>query len=378
MMRLRASGWHASGAHFALRRSFRLRAAIVAVGAWVCSSCAPSGFADPTQIQSVRILASSADTPYAAPGSQVSVHVLAYDGRTSKPEPMTVSWLKLPCVDPEDDAYYSCFQQFAAEAKDAGASLPMLDAGGGTGLGGSAFTTGPSATFPIATNAVTAHPPQSGAKVPYGLVFLFNVACAGQLRITPIDPSNTNPQAVPVGCFDAQGNQLGPDDWVLGYTRVYAYDSLSNANPAISYVDVNGQKLAISQADAPQIYEAPACDSGAGCLSMSPCTSSDKTNCQVKIGPIVPSASWEVNPEQTDVNGNPLHEEIWADFYSSVGQVQYSARLLYDPSKGSIGGPDTTDDNFEPPSSPGEGYIWIVVHDNRSGAAWVTIPVSIR
>jgi hypothetical protein len=357
---------------------FRLQATLVAVVAWALSSCAPSGFADPTQIQSVRILASSADTPYAAPGSQVSVHVLAFDGRSSKPEPMTISWLKFPCVDPQDDAYYSCFQQFAGEAKDAGAGGAIPDAGGGTDGGLNPFVTGPTATFPVDPKAVTMHPPQPGAQVAYGLIFVFNVACAGQVKIKPLDPSNTNPQAVPVGCFDAKGNQLGPDDWVLGYTRVYAYDSLTNANPVISYVDVAGQKLALTQGDGPQIYEAPACDAGAGCLSMSPCTSSDQNQCQVKIGPVVPSSSWEVNPEQTDVNGNPLHEEIWADFYSSIGRVQYSARLLYDPSTGSIGGPDTTDNNFQPPSSPSEGYIWIVVHDNRSGAAWVTIPVSIR
>jgi hypothetical protein len=355
------------------------RTVAVVLGSWVCSSCAPSGFADPTQIESVRILASSADTPYAKPGSQVTVHVLAFDNRSSKPAPMTISWLKYPCTDPEDDAYYSCFQQFAGAAKDAGAAPGsggggVLDAGAEAGL----FVLGPSATFSVPSDAVTSHPPQPGAQVPYGLVFLFNAACAGEPKILPPDPSNQNPQAVPVGCFDAKGNQLGPDDWVLGYTRVYAYDSLTNANPVISYVDVNGQKLALTQGDGPQTYEAPACDAGAGCLSMSPCTSSDQGKCQVKIGPVVPSSSWEKNPEQTDVNGNPLHEEIWADFFSSVGQVQYSARLLYDPSTGSIGGADTTDNNFQPPSTPSEGYIWIVVHDNRSGAAWVTIPVSIR
>ena len=360
----------------------RWRTVVVVLGSWVCSSCAPSGFADPTQIESVRILASSADTPYAKPGSQVTVHVLAYDNRPSKPEPMTISWLRLPrpCTNPQDDAYYECFAQFAGEAKDAGVAPgsggggAVLDAGAEAGL----FVVGQSATFSVPTDAVKSHPPQPGAKEPYGLVFMFNVACAGQIGPIPIDPSNQNPQAVPIGCFDAKGNQLGPDDWVLGYTRVYAYDSLTNANPVISYVDVNGQRLALTQGDGPQIYEAPACDAGAGCLSMSPCTSSDQDKCQVKIGPVVPSSSWEVNPEQTDVNGNPLHEEIWADFYSSVGQVQYSARLLYDPSTGSIGGPDTTNNNFQPPSSPSQGYIWIVVHDNRSGAAWVTIPVSIR
>lgn len=370
MVRLRASGC-------------RLQVAMVALVAWALSSCAPSGFADPTQIQSVRILASSADTPYAKPGSQVTVRVLAYDGRASKPAPMTISWLTKPCVNPQDDAYYSCFEQFGAGAKggaDAGVPLEagVGDSGAGAGAVGSLFTTGTSATFPVASDAVTSHMSQPGTNVPYGLVFLFNMACAGQVGLVPIDPSNQNPQAVPVGCLDAQGNQLGPDDWVLGYTRVYVYDSLTNANPVISYVDVNGQKLVLTQGDGPQVYEAPACDSPGGCLAMSPCTASNQDQCQVKIGPVVPASSWETNPEQTDSSGNPLHEEIWADYYSSVGQMQYSARLLYDPSTGSIGGPDTTDNNFQPPSSPGEGYIWIVVHDNRSGAAWVTIPVSIR
>jgi hypothetical protein len=351
-------------------------------GSLVSASCAPSGFADPTVVQTVRILASSADLPYAKPGDSVTLQVLAYDGRPSKPEPMTIYWLPFVCENPADDAYYACFTQFlpGGAKADAGASV-VADAGSFLGENGvlQNLPTGPSYSFHMPSDAVTSHPPVMGAPVPYGLAILFNVACAGHLELVPIDPNNDNPQTVPLGCFDANHNQLGPDDWVLGYTRVYAYDTLSNQNPVISYVDVGGSKLAVTpQADAPQIYTTPACDSATGCLSVPHCTSSDGKDCQVPVGPVVPASSWEVNPEENDVNGHPLHEEIWVDFYTTQGSVQDEARLLYDSTTGSAGGPANTDTIFQAPSQPGTGTLWMVVHDNRGGAAWVTIPMVVE
>src|ERR1019366_736127 len=121
--------------------------------AWMSSSCAPSGFADPTLVQTVRILASGADQPYAAPGADVTVNVLAYDGRKTQTEPMTMYWLPFVCENPLDDAYYACFQQFASEAAgsyDGGA--PHGDAGAGAGKfigpgGVLQVPTGPSYSF---------------------------------------------------------------------------------------------------------------------------------------------------------------------------------------------------------------------------------------
>ena len=57
------------------------------------------------------------------------------------------------------------------------------------------------------------------------------------IEIVPLDPNNPNPQQVPIGCFDANHNALGPDDWVFGFTRVYAYNDVANANPTISSID---------------------------------------------------------------------------------------------------------------------------------------------
>src|SRR5215469_2959385 len=99
---------------------------IVALGALMSSSCAPSGFTDATVINSVRIIASSAEPPYVKPGNSVSVKVLAFDGRPTaqQTERMQFTWIPIVCMNPPNDAYYGCFSQFAAAL----GALP-LDAG---------------------------------------------------------------------------------------------------------------------------------------------------------------------------------------------------------------------------------------------------------
>jgi len=376
-----------------------LPALLVAAGAWSASSCAPSGFAAESTIATVRILASaSVDTSqvdptndpspsYAQPGDMVSLQVLAYDGRPTQSEPMTLYWLPFVCEDPTDDAYYACFQQLGSSGADGGAPQGSDAGGGGPGLGaihpGVDLTpflpSGPSYQFQMPSDVVTAHPAVPGSAAPYGLAILFNIACAGHLELLPADPNNDNPQQIPLGCFDTSENQLGPDDWVFGFTRVYAFapkdlpdgGSITNANPVVTSIDIAGQTQAVTltpnttQVYTAQGYQTTACASGSSCQ-------------KIHIGPIVPESSWELDPGSTDVHGNPLHEEIWADFYSTFGSFSGSTGLLYDATTGSLGGPDKTDAQFSPPSDAGSGFLWIVVHDSRGGAAWVTVPVQVQ
>jgi hypothetical protein len=351
--------------------STKITAFLVAIGALGFSSCAPSGFQDEKVIQSVRILASIADTPYARPGSTVKLQVLAYDGRATKPEPMTISWLPFVCKNPLNDAYYGCFQQFADAARGGGAADGGAEAAGGTpgregGAGGlqtgidltPLLSKGASFQFVMPSDAVATHDTLAGAPFPYGLAILFNIACAGHIEFVPLDPGNV--QSPPIGCFDAQHNRLGPDDYVFGFTRVFAYDQLTNANPVIESIDVDGQPVRTnSDGTWPPI-------SKARCVGNCP---------KVHIGPIVPPSSQEMNPGERDVNGNVLKESIWAAFFSTVGSWDDGVRLLYDSNNGSVGGPTVTDNQFRPPSDPGDGFLWIVVHDNRGGAAWATLPV---
>ena len=342
------------------RRVFAATA--LAAGAWASASCAPGGFRDETNIAGVRVMASQASPPYAHPGDPVSLDVLAADGRISKPEPMQVYWLPFVCENPVGDAYYACFQPGARllPAGSAGSAGPgLLRMPPGTAL---PLDPGTKFAFSMPADAVKTHAQVPGTPVPYGIVYLFNIACAGHIELLPLDPHDDNPVQIPFGCFDQAHHLLGPDDYVFGFTRVYALDTVTNANPVIDHIDVEGKTVDLAQG-----------------FTTPPCTASKSANCaKVHIGPVVPKDSWELNPEINDAHGQPLHEQIWADFYSTFGQFDNSARLLYDPATGSLGGPDKTDGAFVPPPVAGDGTIWIVVHDNRGGAAWAAVPVHVK
>jgi hypothetical protein len=351
-----------------LKSLMRIFAPAIAVAA-----CGIGGFPDPQTIVTVRVLASMADKPYAKPGDDVTLTVLAYDGRVTQPEQMQVYWLPFTCINPKDDLYYACFGSINRGAGGGGAGAEAgADGGGGgnalpppgvdlTGILKDLHAIGPSYSITIPQDIITKHPPVPGAPAPYGLVIVFNVACAGHLQILPADPGNAAPQQVPVGCFDKQGNQLSAEDYVIGFTRVYVYDKegFTNQNPEIDDVTFDGNSV----------------DLAAG-VTVSACTASQRSDCAThKIDVVVPASSWEVNMGDLGIDGQPRHEEIWADYYSTGGSFGSGARLLYDVTNGAISG---TANDFTAPADVADGSIWIVVHDNRNGTQWKQVPMHVQ
>lgn len=401
---------------------------IVAVGAWTSSSCSPSGFSSQSLIQSVRILGASADQPFARPGERVNVTFFAFDGRSAADRsgaPLNLDWIPttgpgevVPCVNPASDAYYACYPELGASslaspspsATDSG--VAVVDAGidfdaGGAGLGsldacapdgapcvasldtgapdacpsdGAACATSADASiaqpvmstaaFTMPLDIVTSHPPVAGTS-PYGLAIVFNMACTGHVQFVPPSSSIPNPQQAPVGCFDDAGTALGSDDYVLGLTRVYsrlAPDGgyYTNANPVISGIHLPPCTLAV-QGSVPSFTSPPI---------TAICTPSYCPN--VTFGAVVPESSWELNPLALDSQGNPQHEEIWVDYYSTFGGFSGQTRLLYSPTTGAESGSDTA---FEPPAlGPNDvhdGFIFAVVYDDRGGSSWASIPTHV-
>jgi len=214
----------------------------------------------------------------------------------------------------------------------------------------------------VPAGIIEQHPPVQGAPAPYGLVVVFNVACAGHVEIVDIDPS-TGVQSVPIGCFDDDHNRLGPSDYVIGFTRVYAYADRTNANPVLRGVLVDGKPIMLGDPADPKTG-----------LHVAPCNH----NCDdVKLNVDVPPESQEVNPGDVDPDGTTRKEQVWVDYYATDGNLDGEARLVFDP-KGSRVTGDGTDEPYHAPDDPTDGWLFVVVHDNRDGTDWQQIPLRVH
>jgi hypothetical protein len=348
------------------RRGFAasLLTGLVALAAWALSSCSPANFTSETVIDGVRILASRATEPRAKPGDTVTVDVLAVDGRFDPNPPMNVFWLPVPCINPAGDAYYACFAGFGGDGGAPSTSSGDAGADGGVGVGAAAGFSSLAGLLPALPSATsfTFTVPQDviidrkGVSPSYGLVILFNIACAGHLGLIPFDPNSNNPQNIPIGCFDTDHNLLGPQDYVIGFTRVYVYADVVEINPVISQVDLGGTRLDIDGGVTTAPFTVPLC------------TDSKQDSCpHHAIGPVVAQSP-------------PTTKEVWADFYSTVGTFTSGARLLFEPSL-TLSIPSGTNDNFLAPNdltgTPAQNFVWIVVHDDQGGADWVTVPLTV-
>src|SRR5689334_19584689 len=105
-------------------RRLRLASLLVACATGVAFASCGGDFDPASLVNSVRVLAVRADKPYAKPGDSVELEMLAFDGRKDKTRPMAISWIPVPCINPQNDTYYFCFSQFASRTRDGDAGVP--------------------------------------------------------------------------------------------------------------------------------------------------------------------------------------------------------------------------------------------------------------
>lgn len=325
----------------------------------LAASCGLGDFTPASSLSGVRILATRADKPYAAPGDKVELEMLAVDGRPDKKgRTMTLSWIPLPCINPKSDLYYLCFAQFSTQGTGTGGSPSAGLLRPGVNLT-PLLPSGPRYSVTLPKDIIDTHAPVQGAPDPYGLAIVFNVACAGHLELLPADPANQAPQQVPIGCFDDDHVQLGADDFVLGFTRIYAYASRRNENPVLQGLTFDGQAV----------------DLAAG-VTMDRCTATRRADCpKHELQVTLPDASQEPVPGEGDINGNPRKEVVWVSWFATGGQIESGQRLLFDARAGRV---PNSQDKFLPPNEPGDLRLWAVVRDNRGGAAWIEAPMHVR
>jgi hypothetical protein len=387
-------------------------------GLWLCGAafalgavaCGPQGFDPANKVTSVRILAVKIDPPLPAPGEQVNLELLAHPGPTGTAK---LYWLPIVCANPPDDLYYACFSallgrnvagtsgapRFYGVLPD-GTTLPLE---GGTGLVGGASSAaslrasssaslarpaaslgltqaapsspidlstflqpgtdltpilreGPRFSYRVPDDVITSRAPVPGAPEPYGITFTFDIACNGTVRVRDPDQGIRSVQPIPFGCYGPDGTELGPEDYVVGFTRTYSYASQRNNVPRIAAVT----------------FEGAAVDTATG-IRTQRCTESTETNCPKKPLEVA------VSPEDQEVlpnggEGEP-RERIWAQFFTTGGRFVSDTRVLYDPVSGAI--PNSFNE-LQAPREPGTYTIWVVVRDSRAGVTWVTFPLVVE
>jgi hypothetical protein len=323
------------------RNAIRLLAA-VAAATGACGSSLPQA----NLVDSVRILGTSADKPYAMPGETVTLNVLAVDGRADRSRAMQVFWLPRVCMNPRGDDYFACYPSFASQFP------PGVDLSG-------ALVSGGQFVFTMPVDAISAAPARPGSPDPYGIAFAFVIACAGHVEYLPVDTTAQGAGTTPFGCFDDRHVSLGPDQFVFAFARVYAFTDKRNANPVIDHLTFGGAPV----------------DPTAG-ITLDHCTASDETKCATTdVDTVVPDSSWEVDPGSFDPSGGPAHEGIWVDYYATAGRFSNDSVVLFDAHSGRV---SPTTDGYAAPLSTGAQTLWAVVHDTRGGASWVSIPLNAK
>jgi hypothetical protein len=322
---------------------------LAAAAGLVALACAcGSDFAPKSSIQTIRILATRADLPYAHPGETVKLEVLAVDGRTNPAKkPMRVFWFPSPCVNPPGDLYYVCYaavQQLFPVKTDLSRALVEST----------------KTSIAIPANALDGVVAQPGATTDRTVTaYTFVAACAGHLERVPLR-GGLGLNQLPVGCFDdVTGQQLGPEDFVFAFTRVFVFDARRNAIPRFDGLTDEGQPLDLAKG-----------------IVVARCTAKDTATCATrKLGLTFSDAVSELDPDITTSTGAAQRETIYVDWFTSLGKFRQDRKILFD---GQYGRPPKSEAEFEPSNAPAKGTIWAIFHDNRGGTSWVDFPIEVQ
>jgi hypothetical protein len=275
----------------------------------------------------------------------VTVTTLAIDGRANASTPMNVYWIPVICENPPSDLYDGCYPAFGARFPTHADLTSLLTAG-------TAFT------FKMPADTITSHVSRPGSGGAYGLVYVFNAACAGHLESTP--GNSASPASLPFGCFDANENAVDSDGFVFGFTRIYSFaDGRTNTNPAMAQLAWNGVPV----------------DVAAG-ITVSHCSGAKCPSSQLDAN--VPASNDEPDPSNVMANGGTGFERIWVDYYVSGGTFTgdaAAATLLFDGTGQSAKSKGV---GYVAPSAVGDQRLWAVVHDNRGGVAWLSVNLHVN
>jgi hypothetical protein len=355
----------------------------------LAAGCAAE-FDPASEVTGLRVLAVKKNAPYARPGESVDLTMLWHDAEPNRPPPQ-IAWVAL-CENPPADLFEACFTQppdLTQEELEARISVPDP----------AATTVNDRFSFVTSADLISSRPPPPQANTtPYGLSYVFFAACAGQLDVDMA-------AAVPFVCYEEvdgiEGFSEGDTrrdsrDFVVGYSTVFAYDTLRNQNPIVSGVQFGDALIwpdsppDVAAAAPPGAVLASTRDLciGADCGVIQPATDTEPCldvltldacadgECDTfDVQPLVDPASAEVDDAASARGGEVLGEQMWVNYYATAGELGEEVRLLNDAIEGFRA--DTATE-YEPAEQAQVSYLWAVAHDNRGGTEWARLRICTR
>ena len=276
----------------------------------VALACGISGFDPEYVVNTLRVLGVQADKPFAAPGE--SVHLTTFwadplgNGRP-------VSW-----------AWGTCLNPGSTQINDCANALQTLT------TGTDSFDT----TVPA--DALAFAPVGE-----YGIIF---AACAGSIALTPNAATGA-----PVTCTDGTGGVVGRDGFIWGGMRIVAVAGVTNNNPTIDKVFIDGAEWAADYA-----------------FPLDACSSKDVSSC------VQHQLAYTATPdsiETYDIGTGPTQETLVGWFYVSQGTLEAGYANADQTDAGAVATPPTFEQSYGPTKSDTTHpvQLWLVLRDNRGG-----------
>ncbi len=322
-------------------------------------SCGPE--LDPiSTIETVRLIGMRKSAPYARPGEQVDLHLLWEEGRSPPPEKVE-TFFAFWCLNPPGDLFSECLRtppgrdfdvQFQTNQNTFTLEIPEDS---------------------LRSSIIDPRLPDSGT------AFVFYGICTGTLAGPGIgDDADIPFTDLEVGedlipkCLDEEGNELGADDFIIGYSAIFIYEELRNANPMIIGFTVEGQDVTVDCTDTEcdaqfSVPEIEGCQQGVPCLQACE-DDGDFLNCPgIEIGALLHRDSAEKDEVAEIAYGTDIEEAIWVSYFVDRGSVSPPVKLVNDAT---VGWQDDYTTKIYAPKEPGPLRIWAAARDNRGGISW--------
>jgi len=321
----------------------------------------------------VRVLGVKVDAPYAKPATKPKLSMLLVDGSPERgTRPVNIVWFH-GCKNPKGDLYYGCYAELSRRLGETYQGRFSIIDREIPGL----LTFGTEAIADVPADAITSRPPTREGAFPQGRVFVFFAACGGRVVY---DPNPPNSSGLPLRCVGPSNEDLPAEQFVYGYTPIFVFSDLVNANPVVDGFTFGGAAPANTTCGGNENKRCPAdhACSGTRCLPVVPrCTKDLEKDCpSVPFKPLLSQAIAEIDPIASALDTKETRESLWIEYAALNGRFESGTRVVNDPNRGWSDEYEGKFITFK--TVEGEATLFAVVRDNRGGQAFLHYDVLVR